>query len=469
MLFSRFSPFSFVHLEGGGRLVSALLALCLVLAGCAAPESSEGPLQGFFVEYESLAGSVLQASLTGPRAIMDRDGHPRAAYQLSLVAQEGVLRAENGSAGPPFSVIYHIDADHLVVRIDLACQSRLADGACNPQTMAIWTAQGLPPPLGFLWPRLQGRTSLPFMGTTWPWDVLFSHEGTGTIATQGDVPLGMLLDASGPLSFSGLDYPDGIRGTVSMQGQYTIDLTRRSVRDGGPLGVADTWPKALVDKKPWSAAPVLFDGQDANVLTRRFSYSQALDELTARNGEASRRIAEGGCVVGLKVTPVSGSTQGGDGFGVQDSLLGINYSRLAFDIAGASGGARSYVLTYRSANAIQPEAWAVEEPGDGNAETCAEKAQVQPSVSLTAFLDRVAALPIDGEFQINTYGALWSPRPAWRDQVGDATYYAAPYDSASLPANGITVTNQVYFLPGPGWWDQVYLPDETLRRLDSGI
>ena len=445
-------------LDGGFAwlLLLAPLAGCLTDSGLAAEE----PLVGFAAEYGTSRGGLIQIEFLAPRMTMDRDLAVRSAYVLDVSIVEGSLATSAGSPSPPLQVRFHLDASLHVMRVD-TCP--IAD-TCDSQLRASWTEQGLAPPLGIFWPRLDSHDTLTIMGQRMPWPREASELDRGTRITVEASPAPHLLEFVGQYEYrEGLSIPTRIQGQVRLGEVYAMEADLKSYVPGDALEAAHMWPNPEVERRPSSSTPLLFPGEDAQVIGRPFTHVQAFNELLNQSPRASELMAQGGCVTGVSVTPVSG--QGG--FGDSDSqMLGSNASTLQFRIASGDKQYSEFELEYQTGVLFGPPTWRASETGDRGAGSCDSKWGVGFKTDLPQFLDLVDRLPIVDDPPTNAYGVIWTPKPSWRNQAGDATFFAAPFHR--IANSGFTVTNQVYYLPGPGWWDSMYLPRSTLESLDSG-
>jgi hypothetical protein len=452
-------------MNGQPALVFLVVATCL--SGCLSTHSSaDRPLHAFRAIYKADGGAI-NVSFDGPIKVADRDFTVRTAYALDVDFGAGAMH-DGERESPESHFRYWLDKELLVVRVEHLCPERMDDGLCQPLSYVAWRSQGAPPPLGLFWPRLQDRTSLPIQGGLQPWNRTWTQTAQGFESRQS-IAMGEFLDLTGPMQWTrNSDLPQHFEGNIhSSAARFTVTADLAHVEYGPELPAADAWPKAIFVGHALEHPALLFEGEDDPIPTRSFSVKDAYGHLRDLSADAKTMLDSGGCVVGVDVMPLSGWS-GGNVSPLPLSIhqLDTNASRIKFILRNGDS-LRHFEVEYEFRGA-QPEQWAAREVSMGRRDfvSCDQRSSVAPLTSLPDFMRLVGGLPIDGHPPLEVYGIAWLARSQLSRSLGPISYYAAPWD-VRANTDGFTVTNQVYFEAGPGWWEHVVLPPSTMARLDG--
>jgi hypothetical protein len=443
-------------------LVFSILTIpAFLTAGCLADAPDQEPLRSFRATYRAEGETQIEVAFGGPVLIADRDFTRRLAYPLDVEIPQGAMIDSSGVPSPAFHLRYYLDTSLTVVRADSSCISEGPE--CETHVLVDWTVQGLPPPFGMFWNRFEPLHPATMLGARVDWKFEVQH-GRETQVVQEGLPGNKFLDLTGPVVLTEHDFPKSFAGSVTLARKYSVSANLADFGLGPPVDNAESWPIDLFTGQPWQNPPRQFENERESVPGRTFSYEEALNQLLSRS-EPARETVQNGCIVGVKVIPLSGDAPGME---AAQSLFAVNYTTITYRI-GVGDSYREFELEYRSGSPLQQENWEVRETGKSGPASCVAKNAIRPTTQFTAFLAQVRTIPIPGEFSINTFGVVYNPPSPDRNAIGGTVYYAAPYNTAERPANGVIVPNQVFYLAGPGWWDHVYLPRQAVGSLDSGL
>lgn len=436
-------------------------------------ESDEsGPMvvNGFVASYRTENHKQIDLELSGPVLAADRDLTPRLAYALDVIAEAGAFVPVDGSPSPPYRLRYFLDADLLVVRVDDPCVRIDSQGCADSRVYAAWRGQGAPPPFGVLWPNLLQVKELPILGSMRAWNLRVDRTPDGFTARQETQVPRDFLDLTGPFEFVGKGpVPVRFEGTATQFTPYSVAADLMTFSEGPVLPAAETWPKRLFTSEADPGRPTLFEGDDLVVRGRDFTHREAFDRMLEMSSKARETMAAGGCVASLQVTPESG--RGGNltpvTGPVERGAFSTNTAEFRFGVASALGEVQEYRLVHRTGTWLFPENWTLTEEASDRRADCKALLAVRPTMAFAAFVTAVQQLPVPGGAYAQSYGFVWSKKSGWSADLGGETFYAG-LGRTDYSAVGFQVTDQVYFDAGPGWWEHMYIGQETMAAIDAG-
>ncbi len=445
------------------------LVFVLMIGGCIASQGAppffdaQRPLVGFRAIFEEAGadGTTTQWRLTfdAPRSILDRDGHFRLAYPLSV---------SNPTNPPDFKLTYWLDEDLRVVRVDSQGTETCMHGQSGvcPRATVSWFTQGELAPWGLGLLRImeiQGNLS----HSSWTRTI----EAEPDITFEGGLILVELIDSristvrQGRFTYDqGALLPTRIHREEADREPYDAALI--SFEPNDDLPAAESWPKSVERAPEVERAGEMFPGEQTSQFDLGFTPREALDWLLENVEPANQAMQDGGCVLGYRVTPRDDPPD-------PNSVIPQTAAVVDIQIKDREGKAWEWTLARQSGvfggsfqlTATKPYEFA-------KASCTATRESPWPRIESSDFLDRA------GDIQVSSSGRphFWwltgtfdegpsgvPPSSGWHQYV---LQYRPDYIEST---DAGTVSYQVFAVgleAHHGWWTSFSLHPRDLEALD---
>ncbi len=451
-----------------------------LLAGCqtTAPTDDVKAVAGFRASYDVYPRGSLDVWFDGPVLIADWDLEQRLAYRLEVRAElPGFTDPETAYPSNLGWLIYYLDSELKVARVEQPCAT-IHGGNCRSSIIS-WREAGLLPPLGLLWPMATtsfsdyslvaggSPTSLAVKSTTSGEKVRLDIDAESIPASD------WLLDFSGTIDFDDdAPVPFRINGASTLHHTWEIDARLAGFESFSALQPADRWPTRLFQGAPETHEVDLFPGAEQPFLNRSYSPRDAYRFLLAESEAARAKMDSSGCVMRVSIVyDVPGGSDATILTELDDQFYEERIDQINFEITGANGGAERFVVKNYTGNLRKPERFEYHGGKDtNNSLECPRRAAAEHALTFPEFGGLLKTRPFGAGLVLQSYRVDWYDQNAhWDTPLGFgrliATYNLVD-DTAAWNGQGTSIPYHAIMRAAPGWWDEVWLPSETVAALD---